>query len=137
MKVYVITMGEYSDKYNYGVTLDRAKAERFVERFNAENKWADANVEEHDMDAWDDERLVFSVVVKRGKTLAEAIDKEGRDINDVRPYIEFFRTGPNLFDFKEVQTGYSVYVKAKDKEHAIKIAFDLIAEYKAREAGIC
>ena len=135
MKVYIITMGEYSDKYNFGVTLDKEKAESYVERFNAENKWKSAYVEEHEMDDWDDDRLIFYVVVKRDGVKAEATDY-ATDTNNVKPYMEYFRTGPRLFDIKEKQTGYYVYVKAKDNDHAVKIACDLVAEYKAREAGL-
>ena len=136
MKVYVITMGEYSDKYNFGVTLDKEKAERFVGRFNAANKWQDADVEEHELDDWDDDRLTYFVIVKRTEVKAETVDAAGRDINEVKPYIEFLRTGQGIFGYEERQTGYAVYVKAKDTEHAAKIACDLVAEYKAREAGL-
>lgn len=136
MKVYVITMGEYSDKYNYGVTFDKEKAERYVKRFNANNKWQSACVEEHELDAWDDDRLTFYVVLKKDEITAETTDIED-DLYELKPYKEFFRTGPNIMDYVERQTGFFIYVKAKDIEHAVKIACDLVAEYKAREAGIC
>lgn len=135
MKIYIITMGEYSDKYNYGVTFDKEKAERFVKRFNAANRWQDAQVEEHELDGWEDERLTFYVVLKKDKITAETTDFED-DLYELKPYTEFFRTGQGLFDYVEKQTGYYIYVKAKDTEHAVKIACDLLAEFKAREAGI-
>lgn len=40
------------------------------------------------------------------------------------------------FKVREFKTKYIVYVWAKDKEHAKKIAFDKIAEYKAKKEGI-
>lgn len=132
-KVYIITMGEYSDKYNFGITFDKEKAERYVERFNAENRWRDANIEVLEMDAWDDNRLTFRVLVKPDEVEAETTDYAmDKDINCVKPNIEY--KGDWLHGLHPEQTGYYVYVKAKDKEHAIKTACDLIAMYKAVES---
>ena len=143
-KVYVICVGEYSDRDIYGVTLDREKAYRWVKRFNADNKWQGAEVEEHELDDFCDDRFVYYVkVMENGETETYTDDyKEDSEsnychINEVmETYDHVWETRDGHYRSVGKVYGHCVYVKAEDKEHALKTAHDLIAKHKAEKAGI-
>lgn len=130
MKVYVITAGVYSDYTIYGVAIDPVMAENI--RKYVDKEYEEAAIEEFDTESWPD-------ILKTG------------NIYDVEKY-------PNgrMAVFKrswDIETGYArrnkvvkasgmmralkVTVIANDKEHAIKIAADLFAEYEYRKVEGC
>ena len=145
MTVYVVTIGEYSDRYIYGITMNKEKAYNYVERYNKWSTWQDAEVQEHELDDFRDDRFGFRVeVIENGKTNVEAVDDrdeaEGgyRTFNEVYPtYEDVWKKDLNGYPYlKDRIPGIAVYVHAEDDEHAKKTAYDLIAKHKAREAGL-
>lgn len=120
MKVYVITSGAYSEYHIMGVTLDRATAMEFVERFNKRYEFDPANVEEYDTDMFGSgDKLPFRVTVGDGS---------------LQVHIDNMNLGG---DVEEYGGGvYSATVLADDEPTAAKIAFDKIAQYKAEKAGL-
>lgn len=115
MKVYVITQGVYSDYHIVGVALDKEKAERIASFFDSDS----TNIEEYDTEKWDisDGRYLYSIRIDKGGI--RIIENEDfYDPNVVRAYPWGI---------------YEVSVMARDKKHAMKIASDMIAQYKAVE----
>ena len=122
MRVYVVTQGEYSAYHIVGVTLDRAKAERWMELYNAEKGEYDydAQIEEYETDEFGTDGL-FQWEVGQGWTIGGCeLDTMGGD------YGEWYDNDEN----------YCLKVMAKDKDHALKVAYDKIAMIKAAIEGI-
>lgn len=126
MKVYVITAGVYSDYTIYGVAIDPVMAENI--RKYVDKEYEEAAIEEFDTETWPDILKTGNIyhVVKYPKGAMNAFkiswDIEGgyAKRNKVR------KLSGRL-------TGLEVTVIARDKEHAIKIAADLFAEYEYRK----
>lgn len=129
MKVYVITKGEYSDYSIIGVSLDEEKAKIIAKAVS--DKYDTANVEEYDTETFD--------MIKKGETIYEVLYRvKTNTIEKIEDSLVWWQIKIN-----EVQVKYwynekylLLHVSAKDKDHAFKIAVDLINEYKARENGI-
>lgn len=140
MKVYIITSGECSDYSIDAVTLNKEEAERMVNIFPQER------IEEYDTDDFPkilindpywiceydlpinimDGKIIYNESIKiyqeesywsvcNLKKINKVINKIG---NNGRPY------------------GFQMYIQAKDKEHAAKIFYDKVAEWKAEQKGI-
>ena len=116
MKVYVITQGAYSDYHIIGVALDKEKAERIASFFDSDS----TEIEEYDTERWDisDGRCLYTIRIDNGR-ISIIDNDEFYDTNVVRAYPSW-----NV---------YEVSVMARDKEHAMKIASDMIAQYKAEK----
>ncbi len=122
MKVYIICIGEYSDRHIDRVMSDKKTAYDWVARYNNYTTWQKAEIEEFEVDGEaTDYRLPFFVSIYGTEVTAELSEASYADFNNVCR--DFFG-------------GYYVYVKANSPDQAKKIGCDLIAEYKAREAGI-
>lgn len=123
MKVYVVTQGEYSAYHIVGVTLDREKAERWIELYNAEERtsYKDVQIEEYKADEFGNDGL-YQWEVSRGWGDEDVLldTKGGYD------YGEWYNDDDN----------YRVTVMARDKDHALKAAYDKIAMIKAEKEGI-
>lgn len=135
MKVYVLTSGEYSNYRINGVTTDKEKAENLCRIFS---QW---EIEEYDTEALATEILdglrVYIVKFYRDDVeYAAELDAEYVDGGDLKS-AKSKRVYP-IYPYKNKNniTGYAVYVYAKDKEHAMKIAQDRLAEWKAEKEGI-
>lgn len=135
-KVYVVTSGEYSDYHIIGVTMDEEKAHRIADLLS--NNYSDeAYVEEYDTDEfekqWKDETVIFRCCLNH-RWASHAVnafmiyEQDEKKIDYPLGVVTHFRDKLNDF--------YNVYVRAKDREHAIKIAEDKIAEFRANEEGI-
>lgn len=134
MKVYVLTTGEYSDYHIIYVTLDKEKAENFV---NDTNKYVDknwgyniVNLEEYDTDVldfvYDNDKIWYA------KKLQGEIEISFDEEVIGNPYFdEKVNVVKDSWD-----GGLCVYVSAKDSDHAFKIACDLFAQYEAIKEGI-
>ena len=122
MKVYVVTQGEYSAYHIVGVTLDRAKAERWVELYNAEDRiyHRDVQIEEYEADEFGNDGLYQWEVGQGWTNEGCELDTMGDD------YGEWYNSDDN----------YCLKVMAKDKAHAVKAAYDKIAMIKAEKEGI-
>ena len=111
MEIYIITKGTYSDYRICAATTSREKAERLKRLFDG-GMWDEACIE------------TFN-------------DGEGTELNLFWDY-NVRKNTAELFDSPDKETlclqgseTISVWVYAKDKEHAKKKAQDMIAEYKA------
>lgn len=125
-KFYAVTAGDYSDYHIVAITDDKEKAEHIKYLYDRGNSYCEtANIEEY-RDVMQDGLARYSVCIYSSGSLWVKINfdtlmESQRDINMVK---------------KNSCGSYFVDVKAKDKDHAIKIASDLIAQYKAQENGI-
>lgn len=117
MKVYVITRGEYSDYHICAVTLDKERAERLKVIYSSYLE--DAEIEVFDTESDKDESGLVPYKVERPDSSEPEI---------TRISCEDF--GWDCPGFGEVN------VWAKDEAHALKIARDKLAKYKAEKEGL-
>ena len=122
MKIYVVTQGEYSDYHIEGVTLDRQKAERWVELYNdSVGKYHDdAQIEEYESDSFGANGLYLWQV--------------DTDFGEVNCSV-FCGRGPE-WNYIDCDGDFHVTVMAKDRDHALKAAFDKVAMLRAKREGI-
>ena len=123
MKVYVITKGAYSDYHICGVSLDKEEAQTIARLCS--DGWGTAEVETYDTKD-------FSPFLKGGKYYSIWLRGENVTTNevDIEDYNLF---GQNKVVYYKRYDRYSVYVIAKDREHAQKIGLDLIYQYKYKK----
>lgn len=129
MKIYIITKGNYSSYHICAVSIDKKKAETLRKAFS--NGWGEAQIETYESDE-------FLTEIENGFKLYDCAMKEDGDMS-----ITTFESSIDYIDsanfkvkkYKNVPR-YGVYVWAKDKDHARKIAADKIAEFKAKEEGV-
>ena len=119
MKYYAITKGTYSDYHIITITADKEKA-KMIAKWHSD-RYDDARVEEYE-DNIEVQIPIWTVYIENGEFEScyvcgcpEEVEDELNEITDLNSY---------------------VYVRAKSEEQARKIAYDLIAEYKARNDGI-
>lgn len=116
MKIYIITKGDYSDYHICNVTTDYQKAKRYEEAYS--DNWDDARIEVYEDGENEKERYCWAYnPVSNTATISEYNEKE--------------RVKTNMRG--EICT---VIVYAPDEKHAIKIAQDMLAKYKAEQAGL-
>lgn len=128
MKAYVITKGEYSDYHICAVTLDKDKAEQLKKLFTDE--YNEPYIEEFEVDAHFPIDYPYFIVDK----YSDRIDVEEIQTNDYA--CEYDYGVVRRCNSRCNKVFYSVCVKAKDKDHAKKIALDKIAQYKAEKLGL-
>ncbi len=138
MTVYVVTRGDYSSYEICGVTLDKNRAEKMVKLYADHN--GDARIEEYETDAEDSDVLdnlvpVYYVHIGRtGEVMINICEyTDGR-----KPYKPFFKLYNYFYYYSKDQTPKEYFVAiltAKDKEHALKIAFDERAKQMAEKYG--
>lgn len=128
MTAYVITKGEYSDYHICAVTLDKDKAEQLKKLFTDE--WHDAYIEEYEVDSHFPIDFPYFIVDK----YSDRIDVE--EIQTDNYACEYDYGVVRKCHSRDNKVFYSVCIKAKDKEHAEKIALDKIAKYKAEKLGL-
>lgn len=120
MKIYVITAGEYSDYHICAVTDDPVSAENLRKKYTTE--WDIAEVEEYDTQSMPQEpKMYWKVRVGiegRVHCLREAYYMDGDEKPEINKVSLYF-------------SEFSINVHAKDANHAKKIAFDRIAQFKA------
>ena len=124
-KIYVITKGAYSDYHICAVASTKEIAEKLQKIYSDEYYWADAMIEEYDLnEAMDDVRVFYDVTFENNRVSAcfnEYGEKES---------IDFYKGNGWKSD------RLIVCVRARDEDHAVKIAQDRRAEYLAKEQGI-
>ena len=127
---YAITSGIYSNYHVIAITDDRKKAEHFRKVYNETNRES-ADIEEFE-EMVVRNRIRFVVVVHtNGRADYVRIDEydEYKEHESSVCELPYDKRNPN-------QTFYEVFLSAKDKEHALKAAYDMIAVYKAQKEGI-
>ncbi len=118
MKIYVITAGSYSDYHICAVTDDKKSAERL--RKIHSSYWQEADIETYDTKyVYEEPKSYWHLKVNldgsiSSYTLLYFNEEYETKINEVELYSSQFH----------------INVIAKDLDHALKIAFDKIAEYK-------
>lgn len=115
MKIYIITKGDYSDYHICNVTTDYEKAKRYKKAYSENLGEACIEVYEDGENGKDNYCWAYDPVSNTA-TISEYNEKE----------IMKNREGKIC----------SVYVYAPDEKHAIKKAQDMIAKYKAEQAGL-
>jgi len=140
MKVYIITSGEYSDYCIDAVTLDKEEAEKMV------NVFPEERIEEYDTDdfpkilindpCWNCEYNLPTRNIIDGKI----IHNESIEIyRENYWYVSTLKEINKVINKTKIDGspyGFQIYIQAKDKEHAEKIFYDKIAEWKAEQKGI-
>lgn len=126
-KVYIITKGIYSDYHICAVTLSKARAEKLKKQFSDE--WFDddsnnARIEEFVLDEANPERMYGVKLSKSdGQFLSVVLDEyEWHDSGEV--------------DNWSSDECCKVWVKARSEDSAVKAAYDIYAQYKAKREGI-
>lgn len=123
-KVYVITKGAYSDYHICAVAATKEIAEK-LRKIYSDDSWADARIEEYDLnEAKDDVRVFYDVTFADGK-VSTYFNEYGE-----RESIQFFKGN------KWQSDRLIVSVRARDEDHAVKIAQDRRAEYLAKKEGV-
>lgn len=136
MKVYVITTGEYSDYQINAVTVDKKQAELLKIRYSDE--WEEACVEEYDTD---DHKIEVSDIFKNMYrvsfdknheiyccyAIGHRNAKHGQ-INDDRSWFTYGDGSRSCFNYC-----VTVFVEAKDEDHAKKIAKDIYMKWLAEQ----
>lgn len=117
-KVYVITQGEYSDCQVVGVALDKEQAERI--RLVRSTYSDPAFIDEYDTEE-------IEVAKDFESYWLVPFDKDNVKEDDIYPFTGDAPYKINEWGYKQ----YNIIVKAKDKRHAIKVAIDTLAKYKA------
>lgn len=134
-KLYAVTVGYYSDYHIVALCSNKNKAEKIAACCNDgdSSSWGSANVHEfEDGMRIDLDRSVFEVNVSTKLASYGIYELFGEDkINAL--------TG-RKYKINEVRVrgdgSCNVYVIADDADKALKIARDLVAEYKAEKEGI-
>ena len=124
MKLYAITDGEYSDYHIIALTADREAAEKISDMFQAV-------IEEFE----DGETLL------RNELYQFEFDKDAKLIGEkhieLNSYNFDYETGVYPYGYGVFDDlGYQVNVRTDKPEKAEKIAYDMLAEYRAKEEGI-
>ena len=148
-KIYVITSGDYSDYRICGVTTDYERAKEMLKIVSADvPAWEDPIIEEFEDGVFEEERM-NSIVPKeywrvylysnkppelRKYTADELKEKISVSVSMVKGPWEFKENG---YPMREIFYEYTISgIVAEDEEHALKIATDKIAEYKAQKENI-
>ena len=129
MKVYVITMGEYSDYHICGVALNKEDAEILKRRYSS--KWDTARIEEYDTEN--------SRPILDGKTAYEVRFLENGNVSNVRSDVglEYFEPSIELLNpINWSGVSVRVYLFADSTESAIKIASEKRAKFLAKKIGL-
>lgn len=126
-KVYIVTIGEYSDYKILAIFSTKERAGEYIRLFVEKGNWAGkGEIEEYPVDQWKD----FANIKKDKVGYLVIMTKEGKMVNVYKNYVY-----DNLKEFKNhINKKYSfqkmgkykgslhILVLAKNEQHAIKIA---------------
>ena len=120
--VYVITKGCYSDYHICAVTLSKARAENLKKWFS--DDFNNAEIEEFVLDEAKSERTYGVMFLKsNGQFFSIALDEyDCRNSGEVDDWTN--------------DEYYIVWVKARSEDSAVKAAYDIYAQHKAKREGI-
>ena len=130
-KFYAVTTGEYSDYHIVTITDNKDHAERVAAAYGADVEEYEDNIVDP-TGVWSVSYFVYKYENKYWE--AAPVDPDSYDDDD-----DVFNK-PSLFGANSFYHGgyksWTIFVKAKDKEHAIKSAQDKYAQWKAEQEGI-
>lgn len=116
MKIYIITKGDYSDYHICNVTTDYEKAKRYKKAYS--ENWGEACIE----------------VYEDGENSKENYCWTYNPVSNTAEISEYnWKTSVMTNGEGKI---CSVHAYAPDEKHAIKKAQDMIAKYKAEQAGL-
>ena len=133
MKVYVIEVGCYSDRYIYGVTEDEDIAKEIVDRMKKSGEYyaQDASYSEYDTDLIISAKKMLYEVIFFGNEIEDldlvSTDCIGKTFN--------FDIGYDVDSISD-KSYMRINLFAINKEAAKKAAYDIRAKYLAEKAGI-
>lgn len=128
---YAVTDGDYSDYHIIAITDNKERAENIKKIYHGDGWNAEPKIEEF-VDSEVIEDAIWEVSARvDGSYRVYDTEFDKKNVNVIE---EVFPSISN--NFGKAGEKYSVCVFAKDKPHAIKIAQDLWAEYKAKKEGI-
>jgi len=126
-KVYIVTIGEYSDYKILAVFSTKEQAEEYIKLFIEREFWSDRGmIEEYLIDQWED----FANIKKDKTGYYVIMTKEGKTVDIFQPHvydnIEDFKDHINKKYYFQEMGSYKgslhISVLAKSEQHAIKIA---------------
>lgn len=123
---YAVTDGDYSDYHIIAITDNKERAENIKKLYSG--KYSEPMIEEF-----------FDSELKDEAFYCVRYDTDGSYDVSLREFDSnnFFNINIiNENTFRNDWWKYRVFVMAKDEHHAVKIAQDLWAEYKAKKEGI-
>lgn len=123
---YAVTAGDYSDYRIIAITDNKERAENIKKLYSG--KYSEPMIEEFFDSESKDEGIYYITYRADGGYDAFLQDFDVTNLSDINII--------NENSFSDDWWKYSVLVMAKDEHHAIKIAQDLWAEYKAKKEGI-
>ena len=122
-KAYVITKGDYSDYHICAVTMDYKRAEKLKKLLDGD--YEEARIEEYTLDEVKENGNVYYVDFPDDLPPKIHIDEyDGFGQSYDIPYVQ------------DWQDPVRVYVRSKDEKHAMKIAQDEYAKWKAEQEGV-
>lgn len=122
---YAVTAGDYSDYHIIAITDNKERAENIKKLY--ENDYYKPMIEEFFDGEAKDEALYSVRYRTNGVYEASTQDFDMCNLADINVICEAINSDWLV---------YGVCVMAKDENHAIKIAQDLWAEYKAKKEGV-
>jgi hypothetical protein len=125
MTIYVITTGAYSDYHIMGVTDSKENAENIVKKWNQEEHLDEAIIEEYDTDIMDKYANGYDNYWVYGDIL-------NNDLNVEIDNIDTKGSGIYRNWTKDNRWHISTNILAKSEEHALKIAYERIREWKLK-----
>lgn len=137
MKVYIVTSGCYSDYHIDAVCLNKEDAEVIAE--NISGNFNDCpEVNEWDTDDFkiiNDGLKLFYITVLLEK---DRLTLKGLQITAADSFQSLITSGTGILsDYSDAMIpNLSCILRAKDEEHAKKIAYDMFAEWKAKKEGL-
>ena len=123
---YAVTDGDYSDYRIIAITDNKERAENIKKLYSG--KYSEPMIEEFFDSESKDEGFYYIIYRTDGSYDMFLQDFDVRKLSNINIVKE------NIL--RDDWWKYSVLVMAKDENHAIKIAQDLWAEYKAKKEGI-
>ena len=126
MKIYVVTEGSYSDYHIVGVSDDVETARKIAEYRGAE-------VETYDTNDYTDDKLLWDYTWRTWYD--DYGEKKVRESLECRMPDEFHKEVNKVYRTWD-KSIYTVVVKANDRDHALKTARDMVAQYRAKEAEL-
>lgn len=137
MKIYIVTSGEYSDYGILAAFLDKSKAEAFAQKYNRGVDYDPdrAEIEEYEegMPFDFNSNDIYEVLFHEGTD--KAPDVTLTELNDSFGYQNIPRVIAPPSSYVS-SWSHLVTVAAKDADHALKIACDYLAKWKAEKEGL-
>lgn len=119
--VYVVMKGSYSDAHICMVTMDKKHAEDM--RRLLSDRWNDAYIQDYILDEYNNESKCFYVEFEEGTPPEVHVDEYDCSCGETL-YISTY------------EDPLRIYVRAIDEKHALKIAQDKYAEWKAEKCSL-